>query len=141
MSMFFLEIDPRAHTLRWVRAGHEPALIYHPQTDDFSELSGDGLAMGVVDDYTFKEYTAGKIAAGSVVVITTDGIHETRNEDGEMFGMERLRELIRSQAENETHQIQSSIIDAVEDLQRLGTAGGRYYPGHCQGTLNEQKSL
>jgi len=28
MSMFFLEIDRKSKMLRWVRAGHEPALVY-----------------------------------------------------------------------------------------------------------------
>jgi sigma-B regulation protein RsbU (phosphoserine phosphatase) len=114
MSMFFLEVDPGRHTLRWVRAGHEPALVYHPQADDFSELSGDGMAMGIVADYTFKEYTTGELKSGNVVAITTDGIHETRNQKGEMFGLDRLREVIRSHAQNDAHSLQKSIIAAVE---------------------------
>ena len=114
MSMFFLEVDPQKHSLRWVRAGHEPAMVYHPEADDFSELSGDGMAMGVVTDYTFKEYTAGELKSGSVVVITTDGIHETHNQEGKMFGMDRLRQTIRDHAQDEAQKIQDAIIEAVE---------------------------
>ncbi len=30
MTMFFLEIDPGGKTLRWVRAGHDPGILYDP---------------------------------------------------------------------------------------------------------------
>jgi sigma-B regulation protein RsbU (phosphoserine phosphatase) len=113
MSMFFLEVDPRKRSLRWVRAGHEPALVYMPQADDFSELAGDGMAMGVTTDCTFKEYTVGELRPGSVVVITTDGISETRNPEGEMFGSDRLKETLRRQAGNEAQQIKTAIIESV----------------------------
>jgi sigma-B regulation protein RsbU (phosphoserine phosphatase) len=116
MSMFFLEVDPQKHSLRWVRAGHEPAMVYHPEADDFSELSGDGMAMGILNDYTFKEYTAGELKPDSVVVITTDGIHESRNAAGEMFGMDRLRQTIRDHAAEGAELIQTAIIDAVEEF-------------------------
>jgi sigma-B regulation protein RsbU (phosphoserine phosphatase) len=114
MSMFFLEIDPQKRSLRWVRAGHEPAMVYLPEADDFSELAGDGMAMGVTTDYTFKEYTAGELKPGSVVVITTDGISETRNPEGEMFGVDRLRETIRNQSGNEAEQIKAAVIESVD---------------------------
>ena len=116
MSMFFLEVDLHKRNLRWVRAGHEPAMVYHPEADDFSELSGDGMAMGVLTDYTFKEYTAGELKSNSVVVITTDGIHESRNEAGEMFGMDRLRRAIKDHAAEEAQRIQTAIIDAVREF-------------------------
>ena len=116
MSMFFLEVDPPKRALRWVRAGHEPAMVYHPEADDFSELSGEGMAMGISTDYMFKEYTAAELKSGSLVVITTDGIHESRNEAGEMFGMDRLRQTIRDHAVEESHLIQTAIIGAVNEF-------------------------
>ncbi|MBI5579831.1 MAG: PAS domain S-box protein, partial [Deltaproteobacteria bacterium] len=35
MTLFYIEIDPDGRTARWVRAGHEPALIYCPVRDRF----------------------------------------------------------------------------------------------------------
>ncbi|MBW2409133.1 MAG: SpoIIE family protein phosphatase [Deltaproteobacteria bacterium] len=46
MSLFLLEIDPSTRTLRWVRAGHEPAIIFDPADGEFRELSGAGIAPG-----------------------------------------------------------------------------------------------
>jgi sigma-B regulation protein RsbU (phosphoserine phosphatase) len=43
MSIFFLEIDSSAKTLRWVRAGHEPAILFDSSENNFIELTGKGV--------------------------------------------------------------------------------------------------
>jgi len=116
MSMFFLEIDPRAGKLRWVRAGHEPALFYDPARDVFMELAGEGMAMGVIEEYAFREYSADGLAPGSLVVVATDGIHEARSEAGEMFGAARVREVIRHNAGSDARGVQTAVIAAVESF-------------------------
>jgi sigma-B regulation protein RsbU (phosphoserine phosphatase) len=113
MTLFFLEIDSRAKILRWVRAGHDPALLYDPGKDSFSELDGEGMALGVVEDFHFQEYTHDGWAAGSVVVVGTDGVYEASNGERQMFGRERLRELIRQHAAESAEAIQRVIIDTL----------------------------
>jgi sigma-B regulation protein RsbU (phosphoserine phosphatase) len=114
MSMFFLEIDPQAKTLRWVRAGHEPALIYDPVGETFRELGGEGMAMGVLDTAEYRDYTQPGWEPGSVIVIGTDGITETRNTAGAFFGAERVRQVVRANASRSAAGIQSAVIEAVQ---------------------------
>lgn len=114
MSMFFLEIDPAAKTLRWVRAGHEPAVVYNTVSASFRELGGEGMAMGVVHDVEYREYTQQGWEPGSVVVIGTDGITETRNTAGEFFGSERVREIVHANAAASAADIQAAVIQAVQ---------------------------
>jgi len=114
MSMFFLEIDPAAKTLRWVRAGHEPAVVYSTVSASFRELGGDGIAMGVVENAAYRDYMQQGWEPGSVVVIGTDGITETRNGSGELFGSERVRQIIRANASRSAADIQAAVIEAVQ---------------------------
>jgi sigma-B regulation protein RsbU (phosphoserine phosphatase) len=114
MSMFFLEIDPQAKTLRWVRAGHEPAMIYDPVGETFRELGGEGMAMGVLDTAEYRDYTQPGWEPGSVIVIGTDGITETRNTAGAFFGAERVRQVVRANASRSAAGIQSAVIEAVQ---------------------------
>lgn len=116
MSMFFLEIEPETKTLRWVRAGHEPAVVFEPAEGRFSELGGDGMALGVVENLDFREYSRQGWEPGAVVVIGTDGISETRNRSNEFFGTNRLREAIRRNASKPAAGIQSAVIAAVQDF-------------------------
>jgi sigma-B regulation protein RsbU (phosphoserine phosphatase) len=118
MSMFFLEIDPAARTLRWVRAGHEPAVVFEPSTGKFSELGGDGMVLGADEKAFYREYATQGWKPGTVVVIGTDGVTETRNPAGELFGSERVREAIRSNADKSAAGIQSAVIDAVQTFRR-----------------------
>ena len=116
MSMFFLEIDPQAKTLRWVRAGHEPAMVYDPVRATFRELSGEGMAMGVLDTAEYRDYTQQGWEPASVIVIGTDGITETRNTADEFFGTERVRQVVRANASRPAAGIQSAVIEAVQDF-------------------------
>jgi len=114
MSMFFLEIDSTAKTLRWVRAGHEPALVYSPGSANFQQLGGDGIAMGVLKNAEYKDYYRQGWEPGSVVVVGTDGITETRNAAGEFFGAERVRHIVSTNASRPAADIQTAVIDAVQ---------------------------
>ena len=116
MSMFFLEIDPAVKTLRWVRAGHEPAVVYNTASASFRELGGEGMAMGVVHNVAYRDYTQQGWEPGSVVVIGTDGITETRNTAGEFFGSERVREIVRANAAASAADIQAAVIQAVQSF-------------------------
>lgn len=117
MTMFFLEIEPESKTMHWVRAGHEPAILYNAAEDNFLEFAGEGMALGVVEDLVFQKYTHQGWTPGSVVVVGTDGIREAQNVEGEMFGSDRLRESIRKRAAESAETIQNGIIEDLKTFQ------------------------
>ncbi len=116
MSMFFLEINVAAKTLSWVRAGHEPALVYDPTGDRFENLTGEGLVLGVDADYSYKQYSVRGWAPGSVVVVGTDGIQETRNPNNQMFGLDRLRETVAQYSTASAAAIQTAVIERLNQF-------------------------
>ena len=109
MTLFALQIDRRNGRLCWVRAGHDPALVYDPVADRFEILSGAGLPLGISGQGIFDEHYAGGFAPGSVIAVGTDGIWEARGADGGMFGKERFKRIIRREAARPA----SAILDAV----------------------------
>jgi len=112
MTLFYAEISSRDKYIRWVRAGHDPAFIYEPAADTFGELAGKGLPLGAFENCTYEE-SQREIAAGQIIVIGTDGIWETVNAGGDLFGKEALKEIIRSHAEKPAGEIVSAVIAAV----------------------------
>lgn len=117
VTMYFMEIDPEARVIRWVRGGHDPAIFYHTAEDTFLDLGGEEMALGVVKDFEYQEYTQQIWSPGSVIVVGTDGIREAHNQEGEMFGMDRYREVIRRQTAESAETIQNAIIDALRIFQ------------------------
>lgn len=116
MTLFLFAIDLTSHTARWVRAGHDPALVYLPSKDRFSELGGDtGLPLGVDGDWVYVEESS-HIETGSVILIGTDGIWEATNMSGDMFGKDRLNELLRRYSASSAQEILDSILQALKDF-------------------------
>jgi sigma-B regulation protein RsbU (phosphoserine phosphatase) len=79
VTLFYVEISPNEKTLRWVRAGHDPALIYDPETDNFIELQGKGVALGVDADVEYQENIQTGFSKGQILLIGTDGLWEAQN--------------------------------------------------------------
>ena len=119
MTLFYAEFDHQGKTMEWVRAGHEPALLYDPASDAFEELFGPGPALGLQPDFEYGQSTK-KLSPGQILVIGTDGIWEARNEDGEMLGKEALRQIVRSHRSETAKNIVDAVITRVSTFQ-----GGR----------------
>ena len=113
MTLFFMLIDSSNGKVRWVRAGHEPAMVYDPSTDSFDELLGRGIALGVDESWSFEEQTRELWSDSQIVLIGTDGIWESENLQGESFGKNRLKEIIRQYKDNSSEEIVQAITDAL----------------------------
>jgi serine phosphatase RsbU (regulator of sigma subunit) len=112
MTLFFLMIEAQTGRLAWVRAGHDPALLYSPDADHFEKLAGAGLPLGVDENWQYTDQTA-TVRPGQIVILTTDGVWETRNKEGEMFGRSRFKKIIRRKSNLASEGIRQAIIDAV----------------------------
>lgn len=118
ITMFFLLIDTHENELSWIRAGHEPALLYDPSTDGFEELTTGGMALGVMEDQSFGESSRQGWASGTIIIIISDGIKEARDPAGADFGRERLMRVIRENREGSATAIRTAVIAKLRKFQR-----------------------
>jgi sigma-B regulation protein RsbU (phosphoserine phosphatase) len=114
-TLFFTEIDRPNGTIRWVNAGHDPAVIYDRRTDSFFELGRTGLPVGISAETDYREGRR-DIVAGQVVAIGTDGIWEACNRRSEMFGKRRFQEAIRRAAAAAPQEILEGVIREVKEF-------------------------
>lgn len=110
MSMFYLIFSQDRRNLHWVRAGHDPALIYDPHKDRFKELKGPGLALGIDPDFTYSAQQYTGLTPDQVIILGTDGIWEAMNRNAEMFGKERLKALIRDNVEKSARDLLDTLM-------------------------------
>ncbi|MHC4984886.1 MAG: SpoIIE family protein phosphatase [Planctomycetota bacterium] len=113
MTLFYGIVDGADRTIRWVSGGHDPAIWFRRQSEEFGELPATGVPLGVVEDMPFMPAGPITVESGDVVVIGTDGIWEARNEAEELFGKDRLRETIAAHADESASHIYAAILDAV----------------------------
>lgn len=116
MSLFLMLMDPQHRKIRWVRAGHDPALVYHPGQDAFTELKGDGVVLGMTDAWEYEEQVMTGWAGNPLIFLGTDGLWETENPAGDMFGKERLRGLLRRWHEHPAETILNNVIDSLTEF-------------------------
>jgi serine phosphatase RsbU (regulator of sigma subunit) len=112
MTLIFLVIEAQTGQITWVRAGHDPVLLYSPHDDHFDKLEGQGIPLGAEESWQFQDYTK-TVGSGEILVLTTDGVWEARNKKDEMFGRDRVYKIIRSNADSGAESIRQAIIDAV----------------------------
>jgi sigma-B regulation protein RsbU (phosphoserine phosphatase) len=113
MTFFYCELTERETEVRWVRAGHDPALIYDPSANAFDELKGQGLALGLDDSFEYDSFHR-RTEPGQIIMIGTDGIWEMHNKAGEMFGKEALMEIIRNNHTASARQIVDTVTETLE---------------------------
>lgn len=117
MTLFYAEIDRQRNLMLWLNAGHEPAIIYDPDSDSFEELHGSGnLPLGIAVDSQFR-HAQNVIAPGQIIVIATDGIREAQNRYGDMFGKEAFEKVIRQNAAAGASEILKAVFTAVDLFQ------------------------
>jgi sigma-B regulation protein RsbU (phosphoserine phosphatase) len=121
MTLFYMTIDPEKNYIDWVRAGHDPALIYDPLNDEFEELKGSGVALGLNEAFDYQENNRRGLTNGQIIAIGTDGIWEATNREGQMFGKERFRNIIRKNS----HAAAGDILNAVYHELNQFTRGQR----------------
>jgi sigma-B regulation protein RsbU (phosphoserine phosphatase) len=118
MTLFALQIDRRDGSMCWVRAGHDPALVYFPEDDRFATLDGTGLPLGISGQGDYSEHRSTALAPGTVIAVGTDGIWEARGPEDVMFGKERFKQIIRREARRPARQILDAVYAELNHFSR-----------------------
>jgi sigma-B regulation protein RsbU (phosphoserine phosphatase) len=118
VTAFYGLLEPRTGEFGFANCGHNPPLLLRAAGTRELLVSG-GPALGMWHGATFEPGEA-FVLPGDTLVLYTDGVVEVMNPSGEMFGVERLEDVIRRQG------AARDLVDAVVDATRA-FAGRRGY--------------
>jgi hypothetical protein len=91
-TLVYLEISPGAGRVRFLNAGHNPALLLRREGVELLPASSYPLGMLPAPSYTERTLD---LEPGDLLVVYSDGLTEARGEGEEEFGEERLLEVLR----------------------------------------------
>ena len=96
-SLFYAEYEPSTRILKYVNAGHNPPVVVRPRGEscELHHLQSTEIPVGISPNSEFPATTF-QLEVGDVLVAYTDGITEAENGEGELWGMQRLENLLRS---------------------------------------------
>ncbi len=114
VTVFYVIIDSKKRQINYASAGHNPMIMYRPSTQKTYYLNPKGFPIGIQlpEKDLFRKSILSEtiqLAKDDILVLYTDGITEAMNPKRELFGEERLLELLRKNA-------QLQIKDFVERL-------------------------
>jgi sigma-B regulation protein RsbU (phosphoserine phosphatase) len=81
-------------TFTFSKAGHPLPILYRAASGDVVELKSRGILIGMLDEIN-NENSRVVLNKGDRIYLYTDGIPETMNAEGKMFGFDTLPKLIK----------------------------------------------
>ncbi|MDZ7264399.1 MAG: SpoIIE family protein phosphatase [candidate division KSB1 bacterium] len=100
VTLFYVIVDAKKRRINYASAGHNPMILYRRSTQKTYYLNPRGFPVGISlsDRDLFKnsiESDTIQLGEDDLLILYTDGITEAMNHRREMFGEERMLEVIR----------------------------------------------
>ncbi len=91
-TLFVAILDPASRRLRYVNAGHNPQYVLRSDRR-LEHLSASGLPIGLLAGRGYVEQSL-ELSAGDLLFFYTDGCVDVEDERDDLFGAERLEQLL-----------------------------------------------
>ena len=126
VTMLCMVLDPATRTLHLANAGHPPLLWWRADERRLEIVRLQGVALGILPPDRFRGLLeAGEIqlGVGDLVFAYSDGVNETHDRDGLLFGEERLRQFVVAHAGRQPH----AFLEVLrEELERFSKGFGQF---------------
>ena len=109
VTLSLARIDPQLQLLSYVNAGHPPGYVLDESGAIKATLDVRTFPLGILPDTEFSIGGPVALEPGDTVLLISDGVLEAMSPDGQVFGVERMLEVVR---ENRTG-CASEIIDGL----------------------------
>ena len=116
-SFVYIEIQSESGDLTLLNAGHLPPILI--RNGALEEMPKGQTALGLSDSSVYEEQSA-HLAPGEILLACSDGITEAGNEDGDLYGEERLHDLCFTLQEYSASEIGNRILSEIREF--IGTA-------------------
>jgi len=118
-TAFYCALDAEKRILNYSNAGHGPLLLFRSKTKEFELLDTEGMPVGIMPDVEYgQDFII--LDKGDIGVLYTDGITEAMNEAHDLYGLERLQNVIYKNHELSAKEIADAVLADVNEF--VGTA-------------------
>ena len=114
ITLFAAQIDVATRTFTYVTAGHIAWLFR--SGEDPRRLTSDGLVLGLDADQQYAASNSIPLRSGDVLLMPTDGLQETQNSAGDLFGIDRMLQAVESRVSLSACEIVDGVYHASADF-------------------------
>ena len=116
LTLFFGLLEPDTGLLRYVSAGHNPALLVRP-TGATERLESTGVPVGMLPNSSWREETR-RMEPGDLLCVYSDGLTEAVDSRDEEFGLERLTAEVGARRELPLRLLCDEVLAQIADFAR-----------------------
>jgi sigma-B regulation protein RsbU (phosphoserine phosphatase) len=116
LTLFFGLLEPDTGTLRYVSAGHNPALLLRA-SGRLERLDSTGVPVGMLPNPTWREEIR-TMEPGDLLAVYTDGLTEAVDESDREFGLERLERAVAERGSLSARKLCDEVLGQVADFAR-----------------------
>lgn len=115
ITAFFIKFYEKQNKIDYIGAGHNDILYYNSQKDALETLSSISIPLGIFEK---RKYQVQKkdISKNDFMVLYTDGLSEASNEKKEMYGINRLTNIINNNTHKNPTQLLNTITSSLENF-------------------------
>jgi sigma-B regulation protein RsbU (phosphoserine phosphatase) len=122
VTVCYARFDLENRRVDLVDCGHTTTIHYQGRTGACALLQGVNLPLGVREREIYDQVRV-PLEPGDVLLFYSDGLTETRNKDGELFGIERLAECVRAHGQLDPEALIDQIRQAAVAFSNSETFG------------------
>jgi sigma-B regulation protein RsbU (phosphoserine phosphatase) len=122
VTVCYARFDLENRRLDVVDCGHTTTIHFQASTGTCAMLQGENLPLGVSEGEIYDQVRV-PLNPGDVLVFYSDGLTETRNSCGDLFGIERLAECVRIHGRLEPEALIDQIRQAAVAFSNCETFG------------------
>ena len=112
ITFFYAYIDLAEGKVRFTNAGHEPPIYFSRERRRCKVLNTDGIILGVTNEIPYEQKVK-DISEGDILVFYTDGVTESRDTEGNQFGLARLKAMVAKNADLSAKDLTDRLINYV----------------------------
>lgn len=112
VTLLLAQLDPRQRVVKYSGAGHPPGYLVSSAGEVKSVLASQAPPLGIQPGLVFREAEI-SLSRGDQLLFLTDGILEAADSHGELFGMERTLDVVRSKLPRPAREIAQELYKAA----------------------------
>lgn len=116
VTMFYGLYEEMNHLLYCSSAGHEPGYIYRAESETFEEIDVRGRVLGISQQTRYAQQKI-PIYLNDLVIIFTDGVTETRDNDGNFIDKQKLLDMIHKNRHLHPQDIVQQLYESLLKIQ------------------------
>jgi len=113
VTMLLAKLDVSTSSIVHCSAGHSPGYVLDWQGNIKAKLKRTGMALGVMPDAAYAMEGPLHLAKGDTLLLLTDGLEETTNGEGELFGSQRVIEVVNENRELDAVKIVETVFETL----------------------------